>query len=65
MSYNHRILPLINLEQKVPEPTTHPTQRMPDLVPTSPFISPLYTTHANRVQLLIKFSHYQPEDGHE
>jgi hypothetical protein len=38
-----------NLQQKVPEPTTHPIQHMPDLVPTSPFTSPLYTTHANRV----------------
>jgi len=33
----------------VPEPTTLPTQRMRDLLPTLPFTSPLYTTHANRV----------------
>ena len=38
--------------------TTHPTQHMPDLVPTSPLTSPLYTAHISRVQLVIKFFHF-------
>jgi len=43
--------------------TTHPTQHIRDLVPTSPLISPLYTTHISRVQLLTKFFFIsQPED---
>jgi len=35
--------------------TTHPTQHMTDIVPTSPLTSPLYTAHITRVQLLTKF----------
>ena len=43
--------------------TTHPTQYMRDLVPTSLLTSPSYTTHTSRVQLLTKVFIYQPEDG--